>query len=97
MRLHPAIIGLSTGVPSVVCNSSAKAASMLPRVGLGEVLAPGLEDPTGLFDALEKLRRPDVPRGPALWRRLEPARCAAGRGLEVVHRLLDRPDGHRHR
>jgi polysaccharide pyruvyl transferase WcaK-like protein len=96
MRLHPVIFGPAAGVPSPLCNGSAKATSMLPRLGLADVLAPGLEDPSGLSVALDRLRPPGPVRGLALWRRLEPAKSAAARGLDVVHGLLERLDGHRH-
>jgi polysaccharide pyruvyl transferase WcaK-like protein len=81
MRMHPAIFGLSSGVPSVLLTSAFKATAMFAMLGLDAAI---VRDPALAAERLEALsRRPAGERFD-----LEAARRRAAANDEVVKRLL---------
>jgi polysaccharide pyruvyl transferase WcaK-like protein len=86
MRMHPAILALSCGLPVVLLNPSFKVAGMASGAGLEEVLTTDHE-PAPLISRV--LAACDgAPRGAELWRRLEEARRQSARNRLVVEALL---------
>jgi polysaccharide pyruvyl transferase WcaK-like protein len=81
MRMHPAIFGLASGVPTVLANEGFKASGTFEGLGLGAALASG---PALAADRLQVLLR----RRPGEVIDLEPARRRAALNDEVVERVL---------
>jgi hypothetical protein len=59
MRVHPALIGLTLGVPSVLASEAFKAAAMFDLLGLGDVVQP---TPAGAAARVASGARADLSR-----------------------------------
>lgn len=88
MRVHPVIMGLSLGVPSVALERTAKVAALLGAECKTAVIAPSLADPGGVVDAVRRAYEA-TERGPVLWERLTPVRARASKNSVVVDKLLE--------
>jgi polysaccharide pyruvyl transferase WcaK-like protein len=87
MRMHPAIIGLSRGVPAVLVSRGFKAAGVFNRAGLDGIVCGEL-DPDAVTGRVRAALAADAPRGAALWERLAEARRRSAANDLVVERLL---------
>jgi polysaccharide pyruvyl transferase WcaK-like protein len=86
MRMHPAILALSRGVPAVLMNTGFKVQGMASALRLEDLLARGHEPQSLVSQVLAACD--GGPRGEELWRRLEEARRRADRNQLVVEALL---------
>jgi polysaccharide pyruvyl transferase WcaK-like protein len=87
MRMHPAILAMSRGVPAVAIDPGFKTLGVLAEAGVGDAIlqAAGPDEITARVAAAAA---PQAPRGAALWARLDEARRRSAVNDEVVHRLL---------
>lgn len=87
MRMHPAILALSRGVPAVVIDPGFKTRGVLSEAGLGEYILDAGE-PAEIAARVAELAGPEALRGRDLWARLDEGRRRAASNDEVVRRLL---------
>lgn len=89
MRLHPAVIGLSVGVPTVLLNPAAKTTAALDSVGLDDLQRASTDDVEAVEAAVRDALAPQATRGAALWSRLSRARDLAGSTGRAVQALAE--------
>jgi polysaccharide pyruvyl transferase WcaK-like protein len=87
MRMHPAVLALSRGVPAVVIDPGFKTRGVLSEAGLGDFILDSGE-PEKIAARVAELAGPESLRGRELWARLDAARGRAASNDEVVRRLL---------
>ena len=88
MRMHPAIFGLSLGVPSLLLLDDFKATAQFPELGLNAYLASPALAGDALGAAISGVFNSPGPRGGELWERLDEARRRCDGNNAVVSRLL---------
>jgi polysaccharide pyruvyl transferase WcaK-like protein len=89
MRLHPAILALSRGVPTVAVKPAFKTEGVLGALELGVVVTDGPEStPAAVAERVGRVLAPGAPGPRALWKALAGARRRADVNDAVVARLL---------